>query len=314
MHSEPYNHPSAESYPQDVQYYLATEIRHKAIWGPYVHPPLPGFHTSPFLSRPKPNSAHRRMIVDLSWPKGASVNYATSSHIHMNSACALTYPTIDQMVHEAVGKNGSDSCHLFKVDLERAFQNLRIDPNDYSLMGLYWDGAYYQDVGLAFGVKLGSFFCQSVTDAIRHIMAQHGFTVYNYSDDILGIHSSKAISEQAFIFLLALLDDLGLPTSSKKVEAPSRVLTCLGIEFDMDNQEIRIPHVKLNEILELCNQWASRTSATKNQIQSSLGKLVHIGKCVRPARVFINRMLQVLRQAPDSGHVRLSRDFQKDIN
>ena len=121
LKSESYNHPSAENFPQDVDYYLQTEIGHQAIWGRYDHPPLDSFHTSPFLSRPKPNSTHRRMIVDLSWPKGASVNFATSSHIHMNAACALTYPTIDDMVHEAVEANSSDSCYLFKVDLERAF-------------------------------------------------------------------------------------------------------------------------------------------------------------------------------------------------
>ena len=123
------------------------------------------------------------------------------------------------MVHSAAQANDNDSCYLFKVDLERAFRNLRIDPNDYPLMGLFWNGTYYQDVGLAFGAKLGIFFCQSVTDAIRYIMAQNGFTVFNYSDDILGIHSSKEMSDQVFIFPLALLDDLGLPTSSKKVPA-----------------------------------------------------------------------------------------------
>ena len=81
LQSEPYNHPSAPNYPQDVEHYLNTEISHKAIWGPYDSPPLSAFHTSPFLSRPKPNSAHRCMIVDRSWPQGASVNFATSSHV-----------------------------------------------------------------------------------------------------------------------------------------------------------------------------------------------------------------------------------------
>ena len=97
--------------------------------------------------------------MDLSWPQGQSVNSATSSHIHMHSACALPYPSIDQIVQEAVVANRSNSCYLFKVDLERAFRNLRIDPNDYPLMGLFWNDAYYQDVGLALGAKLGSFFC-----------------------------------------------------------------------------------------------------------------------------------------------------------
>ena len=35
LHSEPYNYPSTQNYPQDVEYYLQTEISHKAIWGPW---------------------------------------------------------------------------------------------------------------------------------------------------------------------------------------------------------------------------------------------------------------------------------------
>ena len=48
LQSEPYSHPSAQNFPQNVENYLSTEIRHKAIWGPYTSPPLATFHTSPF--------------------------------------------------------------------------------------------------------------------------------------------------------------------------------------------------------------------------------------------------------------------------
>ena len=90
LQSEPYNHASANNFPDDVAHYLQTEIQHKAIWGPYDNPPIP-LHLSPFLSRPKPNSDHRHMIIDLSWPKGHSVNSATCTNIHVNAACALSY-------------------------------------------------------------------------------------------------------------------------------------------------------------------------------------------------------------------------------
>ena len=58
---------------------------------------------------------------------------------------------MDNMVEAAVRANHADSCFLFKVDSERAFHNLRIDPNDYELLGLYWDQAYYQDSGVPLG-------------------------------------------------------------------------------------------------------------------------------------------------------------------
>ena len=42
------------------------------------------------------------------------------------------------------------------------------------------------------------------------------------------------------------------------MEAPCQVLTCLGIEFDMNQQIIHISSLKLSEILELCAQWADK--------------------------------------------------------
>ena len=87
----------------------------------------------------------------------------------------------------------------------------------------------------------------------------------NYPDDNLGVHSDKATSDQAYMFLLALLQDLGLPVSPRKVEAPCRELTCLGIEFDSCRQQIRIPQVKLQEIISLCADWFHKTYATKRQ-------------------------------------------------
>ena len=53
--------------------------------------------------------------------------------------------------------------------------------------------------------------------------------------------------------------------------------------------------------------------ATKRELQSLLGKLFHIAKCVRSARLFLGRLLAVLRSAPVRGYVNLSHDCQLDI-
>ena len=46
---------------------------------------------------------------------------------------------------------------MYKVDIERAFRNLRVDPADYKNQGLYWDDQYYIDTGIPFGLIFGSF-------------------------------------------------------------------------------------------------------------------------------------------------------------
>ena len=79
-----------------VNYYLETEIDHKAILDPFQGPPFP-LHTSPFLTREKSNSDKRRVIVDLSRSLGNSVNDAVKSESYLGTDFVLTLPTIDHI-------------------------------------------------------------------------------------------------------------------------------------------------------------------------------------------------------------------------
>ena len=67
------NHASAVEYASHVDQYIQEELKHGAIMGPFNSPPIP-LHVSPFMTRPKADSDVRRTIIDLSWPKGHSVN------------------------------------------------------------------------------------------------------------------------------------------------------------------------------------------------------------------------------------------------
>ena len=75
--------------------------------------------------------------------------------------------------------------HLYKVDISRVFCHLKIDPSDYDLLGLQWDGAYV-DTCLPFGSRHGSQNFQCVSNALRYSMHQHDFRVLYYNDDFMG--------------------------------------------------------------------------------------------------------------------------------
>ena len=64
----------------------------------------------------------------------------------------------------------------------------------------------------------------------------------------------------------------------------------------------------------MCQSWKDKVTCTKQQLQSLLGSLLYITKCVRPARYFLNRMLQVLRENHANKHISLTADFVKDLN
>ena len=71
---EPGNHKLVVDYPSDIHAYIAEEKKYDAILGPNDKKPIKGDHNSPFMGRTKPNSDTRRVIIDLSWPLGVSVN------------------------------------------------------------------------------------------------------------------------------------------------------------------------------------------------------------------------------------------------
>ena len=89
------NHSSANGFPQDIEAYITEELSHGAILGPFEHNPIENGHTSPFMTRHKPNSERQRVIVDLSWPQGVSVNTGFDKMLYLESEFYLTFSTVD---------------------------------------------------------------------------------------------------------------------------------------------------------------------------------------------------------------------------
>ena len=75
---------------------------------------------------------------------------------------------------------------------------------------------------------------------------------------------------------------------------------------------VSILYSKLKEIVNLCKDWVSKTYSSKRDLQCLLGSLLYIFKCVKPARVFLNKILAVFCQNHNNTKILLSSDFFKD--
>ena len=60
------NHKSALEFPEHIDKYIEEEQKFGAIIGPFQEAPISNLHYSPFMTRHKPNSETRRVILDLS--------------------------------------------------------------------------------------------------------------------------------------------------------------------------------------------------------------------------------------------------------
>lgn len=129
------NHPSAKAHMPHVTKFIQEELNHDALLGPFEEPPFkPWVRISPLMTRSKKDSLDRRIIVDLSFPPGLSVNDGIDPKDHFGNDITYSLPSIMDLVTHV--KTQGKSCYLWKADLTRAYRQLRVDPADSPLLGI----------------------------------------------------------------------------------------------------------------------------------------------------------------------------------
>ena len=309
--SELRNHKGARDFSAFVDGYLKREVKNGRILGPFIRPPFENFAVSPLNTVPKSDSDERRVIVDLSWPIGSSVNDGIDGELYLGEPSDLHFPTIDDIVtliHQA-----GAGCFIYKRDLKTAYRQFPVDPGDWQYLGYFWNGRYYFDTTLCMGQKTSALGCQRSTRAVVFIHTCRGYSCTVYLDDFIGIEPiSRAWA--SYYDLLKLMVELGLRENAVKAHPPSQRQVCLGILFDTVNMTISVTDERLTEIRELLAVWSDKSVASKREIQALLGKLMFVSKCVRQSRIFVNRILTVLRSLKrDFYKYKLSIDFKRDL-
>jgi hypothetical protein len=135
-----------------------------------------------------------------------------------------------------------------------------------------------------------------------------------YIDDYTGVSKDLSTASTASKNMSSLLSELGLQEAEEKACPPSTKLDWIGVTFDTVAMTASIPKAYIQETLELLGQWRNKIYASRHQIQQLLGKLFYISKCCTPARLFVGRMLQTLRNTPPQGAFPLDPGFLTDID
>jgi hypothetical protein len=163
-----------------------------------------------------------------------------------------------------------------------------------------------------FGYRNGTLACVRVTDAIRYILAQHGIFVFNYIDDLIGL-APDFVADKHFKFTINLVNTLGFVISNSKTVAPTYVATCLGISFNIQLGVLSIPNTKLHETISLCNFYLNKKYISKHQLQVLIGTLMFLHKAIKPTRVFVNRILALLRNMGHATKAAIDEGTKRDL-
>ena len=162
------NHPSALAYVAEVERFIKKELSKGALLGPFDTPPFyPWTQNSPLMTAEKKDSERRRLIINLSFPEGESVNAGVARNFFQGEEKSYTLPTVHDLA-EMVTAMGPGT-FLWKTNLEQAYRQLRSDPLDYPLMGISHKGRYYTDICPSFGCRGSSAAQQRVSTTVCHL-------------------------------------------------------------------------------------------------------------------------------------------------
>ncbi|XP_078338392.1 uncharacterized protein LOC111105471 [Crassostrea virginica] len=107
---------------------ISMELQAKRIAGPFDEPPFPNIQVSPLGLVPKKNPGEFRLIHHLSYPDGNSINCHIPKHFS-----SVQYQSVDTAIRfiQQLGKGAL----LAKTDLENAYKQVPIHPDDFELLG-----------------------------------------------------------------------------------------------------------------------------------------------------------------------------------
>ena len=300
---------STRTHPTDVTSAIQTEVSRGHTHGPFPAPPFVVFRASPLGIVSKPGRSPR-LILDLSGNHAGSVNAGIDIQDF-----PVHYCSIDDAV--ALVRTAGPSASMAKLDVRHAFRLCPVRPEEWPFLCFQWQGSFYFDSRLPFGLRSSPFIFNSFADALQWCIVFYlGFaSVLHYLDDYFICHSSSSACQSYLSRIIALFSFLGVPLAPDKIVGPTSTITFLGIEIDSDAHVLRLPPDKLSALRTLLRDWSSRRTCTKRELLSLIGHLSFAAKVVKPGRLFLRRLIDLSTTTVDLSHrFHLSADALDDIH
>ena len=291
------NHSSSYQYYTWVDKFLKKGVNLAECSWPWSTSPIDPLMISPIMTADK-DKGSRRTVFDASFGD-FSLNQNTPEKEYLGEDYAFTFPSVLDLA-DLIVKTGR-GCLLWKRDLSRWFLQIPVDPGDYGKLGFIWRGQFWIFTAYVWGTRHAGYAWQRVASAILFILKNLGIELANqlfqalvYMDNFAGCEMGEraSISYQA---LGRLLRELGVRESVEKACPPSTTMKFLGVEFDTLAMCMRLDDERRLEIQSLALLWSRKTVATKQELQSILGKLIWVSKCVRFSRCFVSRLISLLK-------------------
>ena len=163
---------------------------------------------------PKSNGKWR-LIVDLSYPDGGSVNEGIDK-----SLTGMVYLSVVDaaQVLLRLGKGAL----LAKVDVASTYRIIPDHPEDRMLLGMSWEDKVYVDKQLPFGLSSAPVIFNAYADGVEWVVRKEGVShVLHYLDDFLVIgHPDCGECQSALSTVMRVCEDLGFHRWKRNWKGP----------------------------------------------------------------------------------------------
>ena len=121
---------SAQQHPEVITQYIVKQVADGNILGAFSRETAPRVHINRIGAIPKKHQPGKwRIITDLSYPEGQSVNDSIDPE-----CCSMSYITVDQIARAAL-KLGRGTL-IAKIDIKSAYRLIPVHPSDRIWQGL----------------------------------------------------------------------------------------------------------------------------------------------------------------------------------
>ena len=300
---------STREHPDIVSAAISTELAEGRMAGPFSEPPFPNFQVSPIGLVPKKTPNSFRFIVDLSSPKGASINEGIDDVF-----AQVSYASLAEAIQLVI--LSGQGAFMAKTDIEKAFRLLPLKPEQYHLFCIKWANEYFHDRCLPMGARSSCQLFESFSSALQFIANQEGIgNVTHYLDDFLFVSSSHDSCQDYLQKFINICKDLNIPLAADKTFGPCQIIQFLGFEIDTIAQVVRLPLDKLEKCKTLIHEMLIQDKCTLRELQVLLGLLNFTCTVIVPGRAFLQRLYRLtvgVRKPYFS--IRLTSQVKKDLH
>ena len=301
--------PSAHTHADIISAFLTKECQAGRMAGPYPQQPLPNLRCSGLGVIPKKDGGWR-VICDLSSPQGASINDGIDPE-----QFSLHYCTIDSAI-QIINTLGPGAL-MGKIDLKNAFRLMPVRRDDWHLLGIHWQGKWFLDKCLPFGLRSSPALFNRFADALEWIL-KHNYHIthlIHYLDDFFtAAPPDLATCQQHMDTMTQVCSIINAPIKREKTEGPATSITFLGIHLDSVAMTASITTQRKHELMAAMHSILSRRTCTKRTLLSLIGKLAFACKVVPPGRIFLRRLIDLSTTVhPIHHHITLNKEARADL-